>query len=79
MGANAISGKWKIEGYDTFDCTYHSLEGEYDSEEQARDAARSRLVHLEKTQPNSSSGGQAGIQDRVYIVSPDGTRQRFFK
>ena len=38
--------------------------------------ALKRLADLERTQPAASSGGQApgGIQDRVYIVHPDGRK-----
>jgi hypothetical protein len=40
--------------------------------------ARKRLADLERTQPAASSGGQgtSGIQDRVYIIHPDGRRER---
>ena len=70
--------KWKLEGYDTFSSESYSLDGEYNSEAEARAAAKKRLAHLEKTQPSSESGGQGfcGIQDRVYIVAPDGTKSR---
>ena len=77
ISTNTGSNKWKLEGYDTFEGSYYPLEGEYDSEAQAEDAARSRLIHLEKTQPSSSSGGQGGIQDRVYIVNPEGKLRLF--
>ena len=77
-----VSGKWKLEGYDTFEDhpgEYYPLAGEYDSEEKAKEAARARLAHLEETQPSESSGGQddGGIQDEVYIICPDGKRYRF--
>ena len=82
VAATPVVGKWKLEGYDTFEGgpdAYYSLEGEYDSEVQAEEAARARLGHLEETQPSGSSGGQGfgGIQDQVYIVGPDGKRRRF--
>jgi hypothetical protein len=72
--------KWSLEGYDTFEGgpdDYYPLEGEYDDESAAQAAARNRLAELEKTQPSSSSGGQSGIQDRVFIVRPDGRKYRF--
>lgn len=81
MGIAPVPGKWKIEGYDTFEGgsdAFYPIEGEYDSEKQAEDAARRRLAELEKIQPSSSSGGQKGIQDRVYIVSPEGKRRLFY-
>ncbi len=76
------SRKWWLEGYDTFEGgpdAFYPLGGEYDLEVAAIKAARAALRELEKTQPSSSSGGQDtfGIQDRVYIVSPDGKRTRF--
>jgi hypothetical protein len=79
-----VDGKWRLEGYDTFEGgsnAYYPIEGEYGSEGGAEQAARDRLIELEATQPSESSGGQrsTGIQDRVYIVSPDGKRRRFFK
>lgn len=74
----AASNKWKIEGYDTFDASSYPLAGEYDSEDDAKQAARNRLSELETNQPSSTSGGQSGIQDRVYIVNPNGNKYRFF-
>ena len=76
---NQPSKKWTLEGYDTFEGSSYDLPGEFDSEAEAEKAARAKLNELEKWQPSSSSGGQGfeGIQDRVYIVSPDGRRRRF--
>jgi hypothetical protein len=70
---------WKLLGYDTFDGMWYALQGEYESEWDARAAAQQRLMELERTQPTESSGGQSstGIQDRVFIVRPDGTKYRF--
>lgn len=73
----SLEGKWKLGGYDTFEGEFYPLEGTYPSEEAAELAAQERLKHLEETQPSSSSGGQnGGIQDRVYIVTPDGDYTR---
>ena len=71
--------KWKLEGYDTLESEYYPLEGEYDTREEAEIAAIKRLKYLEELQPSESSGGQTeeGIQDRVYLVSPNGERIRF--
>ena len=74
---------WKLMGYDAFEDageeSFYPLDGEYVSETDAHEAAKRRLAELEQTQPAASSGGQAyrGIQDRVYIVDPDGNRTRF--
>lgn len=81
---------WKLEGYDTFSAedyplgdvrmpdgsTLDGLEPSYDSYEAALAGARKRLADLERTQPAASSSGQAGIQDQVRIVHPDGRRER---
>lgn len=69
--------KWRLEGYDTFEGEGYSLPGTYDTEAEAEAAARARLADLEKMQPSATSGGQGfgGIQDRVYIVGPAGTRR----
>lgn len=70
-------GKWKLEGWDTFSREDYPLPGEYDSEVEAREAAAARLIELEKTQPTASSGGQSGIQDRVFIIDPSGQRKLY--
>ena len=71
---------WKIDGYDAFEGEFYPLPGEFSSQEEAEEAASKRLEDLEKTQPKKQSGGQGffGIQDRVFIVRPDGTSYRFF-
>lgn len=71
--------KWRLQGYDTFEEEFYPIEGEHDTEEQAMAAAEARLVELEETQPSEHSGGQGkfGIQDRVYVVRPDGTRYQY--
>jgi hypothetical protein len=76
VSAAVESDKWKLLGYDTFANEWYGLGGEFHDEESARKAARRRLRELERSQPSSSSGGQDGIQDRVYIVAPDGTSSR---
>jgi hypothetical protein len=70
---------WRLGGYDTFDRTDYGIDGRYASRAEAEEAARERLAHLERIQPSASSGGQGryGIQDRVYIIAPDGSVSRF--
>ena len=70
---------WKIRGYDSFEGAFYDIEGEYPSEEEARQAARKKLQEIETSQPTEDSGGQEdeGIQDRVFIVRPDGTQYRY--
>ncbi len=74
-------GKWQLQGYDTFAEEFYPLEGEYDTEKQTMAVAEARLEELEATQPSEHSGGQGkfGIQDRVYIVRPDGTRYQYVR
>ncbi|MEK7100763.1 MAG: hypothetical protein AAB921_01555 [Patescibacteria group bacterium] len=78
-----MNGKWKLEGCDVFDMPedhgHYPIGGEYDTEDQAIEAAKSRLIELEKSQPTKESGGQSdrGVQDRLYIVRPDGSEYRY--
>lgn len=69
---------WRIEGFDTFSSEKYPLPGNYSSEADALAAAKAYLDKLESTQPTSSSGGQNGIQDRVFVVRPDGSKFRVF-
>lgn len=68
---------WKISGYDTFANEPYWLPGRYGSQQAAERAARRRLGLLELMQPGETSGGQAGIQDQVFIHRPDGTSYHF--
>ena len=72
------SKKWALLGYDTFSDEFYHIEGSYDTSEQALKAARDRLKELEELQPTEESGGQSenGIQDHVFVVSPEGLRIR---
>jgi hypothetical protein len=73
------SSLWQLAGYDVFSSEDYNLDGEYTTQELAETAARNRLAELEVRQPSASSNGQGsfGIQDRVYVIRPDGTRYRF--
>lgn len=68
---------WRLRGLDTFSSEWYPLPGEFHTEAEARSAARERLNEREQTQPSESSGSKDGIQDRVYIVGPDGTTYRY--
>lgn len=70
---------WKLIGHDTFEGVDYPLDGEYTDEEAARQAGETKFQSIEETQPRKSSGGQddLGIQDRLFIQRPDGTRYRF--
>lgn len=68
---------WRLLGYDTFAGTYYSVPGRYWSEQAARRAAKGYLKKVEREQPSRQSGGQKGIQDRVFIVRPDGSMYRY--
>ena len=69
--------RWRLAGYDTFSGEDYALDGEYPTEQAARAAAKVRLAELEVSQPTASSAAQDGIQDRVYIVAPDGSTYRY--
>ncbi len=73
--------KWRLEGYDTFEEEPYPLDGEYESQQDAEYAAEARLAELEANQPSESSGGQGrhGIQDRVFIIRPNGSKYRYQK
>jgi hypothetical protein len=68
---------------DTFEAAHDPKEAEYESFAGTDEAivlqwAQQKLVQLEDLQPTETSGGQGphGIQDRVFIERPDGTRYR---
>lgn len=73
--------KWRLMGFDTFSSEWYEYREagvpiEYATKEEAEAAAKQRLAALERSQPTATSGGQGffGIQDKVFIVAPDGTR-----
>jgi hypothetical protein len=68
--------KWILEGWDTFARESYPISGEFTSEADAVAAAHRQLEELERMQPSESSGGQAGIQDQVFVVGPAGQRYR---
>ncbi len=70
---------WKLAGYDSFSEEWYGIDGpDYSSEAAAQAAAWEKLKEIETLQPSAQSGGQSGIQDRVYIQHPDGERTRVF-
>ncbi len=71
--------KWILEGEDTFASELYPIPGEHNSQEEAEAAAAVKMTEIEALQPSTSSGGQAldGIQDRIYIVRPDGSKYRY--
>ncbi len=71
-----LRGEWRLKGWDTFAGHSYNLSGRYRCRAAVLAAARSALKRIEQLQPASSSGGQEGIQDRVYIIAPDGTSER---
>jgi len=70
-------GAYRVEGKDGFDldADYYSLADGLTYSE-AKHVASVRLQYLNETQPDA--GGPAGIQDRVYVVHPDGRREQVF-
>ncbi|OIP24913.1 hypothetical protein AUK11_02030 [bacterium CG2_30_37_16] len=73
-------GKWHLKDFDTFEEEYYGLKGSFETEELAIAGGKEKLKELEETQPSSQSGGQdpLGIQDKVFVVRPDGTDFRVF-
>lgn len=75
--AALAAGKYRLEGKDGFDPeAEHCPLSEHAHYDEALEAARVRLAELNRSQP--TAGGQSGIQDRVYVVHPDGRRERVF-
>lgn len=65
--------KWRLVGLDTFSREWYGLEGQFEAERDAIAAAQARFAELRAYQPALHSGGAVdGIQDRVYIVDPNG-------
>jgi len=69
-------GEWHLEGWDTFAGHSYPLPGHFYSKDQAIRGARRVLAGIRRDQPDDSSGGQDGIQDRVYVIGPEGERLR---
>ena len=70
---------WQLAGWDTFAGHWYAIPGRYRSRACALRAARRELARIEKMQPTATSGGPDGIQDHVYIVGPDGARERVLR
>lgn len=69
---------WRIGGWDTFSGEAYSISGEYATEQEAQEAARALLAEIACTQPEQETGGpDGGVQDRVFVVCPDGSEYRF--
>ena len=70
--------RWDVEGYDTFSRESYSVKTGLTSYNAALECAKQKLLQIERTQPRASSGGPDafGIQDRVFIVHPDGKKDR---
>ncbi len=71
-------GRWSLQGWDTFAGESYPILGSYATEARAVVAAKRYLQKLERQQPTAYSGGQEGIQDRVYVLGPDGHSYRAF-
>ena len=70
---------WTLKGYDAFEEEYYSLLGYWFIEAEAKQAAFEELQKIMGSQPTEDTGGQQDeeIQDRVFIVRPDGTQYRY--
>lgn len=69
--------KYKLVGYDEFSHEWYNISS-HNTKASALKAAHKKLKMLEKWQPTITSGGQmgGGIQDRVFIENPNGSRNR---
>lgn len=67
---------WRLEGWDSFSAHAYPIPGRFRTRASAYSAALRELRKIEMLQPTASSGGQGGIQDQVFIVAPDGSRER---
>jgi predicted LPLAT superfamily acyltransferase len=65
----SVKRGWNLRGWDTFAGESY-LVGRYFTEAGARRAAKRYLRRLEKDQPAAIAGP---IQDKVYVVRPDGS------
>lgn len=70
-----MAERWRLRGYDAFEHEWYEIGGgtEAGTGEEINRLAQARLRELERAQPSRTSGGQAGIQDQVWIVRSDGT------
>ena len=66
---------WAVVGWDTFEGREYPL-SRHSTESEAREAGRKQLIEIAREQPSETSGGQDGIQDRIYITGPEGIRYR---
>lgn len=64
------SAPWGLRGVDTFADETYEIEGNYESELAATAAGHRQLDDINRLQPKATSGGQDGIQDRIFIVGP---------
>lgn len=64
---------WAVVGWDTFEAREYPV-SRHSTETEAKEAGQRRLLELAEEQPPDASGGQDGIQDRVYITGPGGVR-----
>lgn len=73
-----IDKKWRIKRCDPLEKgkEFPESKDQYDDEKQAEEAAQKLLQKIEREQPTSESGGQNGVQDRVYIISPEGLKKQ---
>lgn len=74
---------WSVEGYDTFEGgpdAYYTVKDGLGSEADALIVAANYMTELQRRQPTATSGGQGpyGLQDRVFIVRPNGSRYQFY-
>lgn len=63
--------KYHLDSHDTFAGEDHPLARDIDDLATAELLRDTRMRELKESQPSSMSGGQSGIQNRVYIIRPE--------
>ncbi len=67
---------WRVVDWDTFAREEYPV-STHATEAEAISAAKVLFAEIQKDQPESQSGGQDGIQDHVFIISPEGIRTQY--
>jgi hypothetical protein len=68
--------RWKVIGRDAFAKEDYPV-STHAAEAEALAAAKAHYAEIQRDQPDSQSGGQAGLQDHVYILAPTGHQTRY--
>lgn len=71
--SEVVNGKgWGVKGFDSFDGEYYTVSEGLPSLVAAEAKAKEQLQDIKKQQADAGD-----LQDRVYIVRPDGSERQF--